>query len=171
MKLRNKNYFLWLLDRIKMDGVDLDEHMDLLRFLYEYEFTWLIENDANRASKGLSLRYEYNKNWDPGDIPCSVLEMLIALAHDWEHEITYDFQKGDRTAQWFWTMLGNLGLLEPNVEKNDKIVSHLVGTWLGREFDENGVGSPFPRHDAEKNQKEVEIWMQLQGYVLENVEI
>ena len=165
MKIGNRNYFLWLLHKIEWYSIDVYEHEDLLKYLFDTEFTWTIDHDANRAAKGLNLRYEYNKKWDYGDTPCSVLEMLIALARDWEHEICYDFEKGDRSALWFWTMIKNLKLMDSNE------YSKILKKWLSREFDEDGYGSPFPRKNCDKDQRKVEIWMQLQGYVLENVEI
>ena len=178
MKIGNRNYFLWLLKKIEWYEIDVYEHKELLEILYNTEFVWSIENDANRASKGLNLRYEYDKNWDYGEIPCSVLEMLIALARDWEHEITYDFKKGDRTAKWFWVMLENLGVFHTNYLSSYQIsgnytsfVNQKLVYWMGREFDEHGVGSPFPIKNIPDNQKKVEIWMQLQNYVVENVEI
>lgn len=177
----DRNYFLWLLQKVEWYEIDAYEYKELLWLLFTYDFTWTIENDANRAAKGINLRYEYLQRGDYSKRPCSVLEMLIALAHDWEHEITYDFQKGDRSALWFWVMLENLGLLDPPVfhqksgEPPENLVNHqifgeIIGGWLGREFREDGVGSPFPLKFPPDNQKKVEIWQQLQSYVIENVE-
>ena len=164
MVLNDRNYFLWLLQKLEWHNIDVYDHKELLWWLYQTEFTWSIENDANRASKGLNLRYEYNTKWDYGDTPCSVLEMLIALAHDWEHEISYDFRKGDRSALWFWTMLSNLKLikspLSPENLVNHQIFGEIIGEWLRREFDEDGSGSPFPLKKPPNNQKKVEIWLQ-----------
>ena len=173
--LRNKSYFLWLLEKIEWYEVDVYEYKKLLWLMYQKEFVWSVDHDENRASKGLNLRYEYDPKMDCKDEPCSVLEMMIALAHDWEHEICYDFTKGDRSAKWFWVMIENLGLNQFNDRnwsgESARMSNNLIEFWLDRKFDFDGNGSPFPRKLNDKDQRKVEIWMQVQGYVLENVEI
>lgn len=42
--------------------------------------------------------------------PCSVLEMIIALAIRLEEHIMDDPDIGNRTGQWFWDMIVSLGL-------------------------------------------------------------
>ena len=44
--------------------------------------------------------------------PCSVLEMMIALSMRCEEQIMDDPDIGNRTGQWFWDMIDNLGLGE-----------------------------------------------------------
>lgn len=166
------SYFLWLLDRIDDGSGRVEEYDELLWYLYNYDFTWIIEHDANRAAYGLDLRYEFSPGYYEGNKPCSVLEMLVALAHGWEHEITYDFHLGDRSAQWFWLMLDNLGLLDvPGDPSFSPTFGKIIGTWLGRQFEFNGFGSPFPLKNPSRDQRKIEIWLQLQDYVIENVEI
>ena len=159
-----KNYFLWLLQQVEWYEIDTYEYKDLLWDLFNMEFTWVIDRDANRASKGLGLRYEFNRTFKYNK-PCSVLEMLIALSRDWEHELTYDFQKGDRSSLWFWVMLENLDILDAYH------VEDIVHSWLVRDFDYNGVGSPFPLKKAHRDQRNLEIWLQVNDFVMENVEI
>lgn len=161
----NEHYFLWLLQQVEWHEIDAYKYKDLLLELHTITFTWLIDRDANRASKGLGLRYEWNHTFDGDGEPCSVLEMLIALARDWEHELTYDFHKGDRSALWFWVMLENLGLLDSYHTED------LVHSWLVRDFDYDGVGSPFPLKKAHRDQRNLEIWLQVNDFVMENVEI
>ena len=101
-----------------------------------------------------------------------VLEMLLALARDWEHEITYDFHLGDRSPQWFWTMVGNLGLLNyPDYEFNLNEVEEIVDVWITRKFSKSGDGSIFPVKNWGSDQRKLEIWLQLQNFVMENVDI
>ena len=75
-----------------------------------------IDNDINRADDGKHLRYEFASersysNYYPIDNrPCSVLEMLIALAIRINDEIMWNPDYGDKTAAWFWEMIDNLGL-------------------------------------------------------------
>lgn len=165
-------YYLWLLDLI---DYGYTEYGEVTRYLFNTEFTWLIDNDANRASDGMNLRYEfvhvYGGKWcaELDFMPVNCLEVLVALAINWEHEITYDFTLGDRSPQWFWMMLDNLGLLDyPDGVFNEE-VEEIVRDWLERKFDKFGNGSPFPRKSIVDDQRKVEIWMQLQGFVMENV--
>lgn len=177
--MSNRQYFEWLLDKTRCRYVNTDDYSRLLEYLFNYEFTWSIPFDSNRADNGIGLRYEFESETGfmgrTDDEPCSDLEMLIALARDWEHEITYDFHKGDRSAQWFWTMIDNLGLLEyPNWSISPGVmeeIDEILDVWHTRKFSETGMGSPFPVKNWYGDQKTVEIWMQLQNYVIENIEI
>ena len=59
---------------------------------------------------GVGLRYRYSiylKRDDVIDIlnePCSVLEMILALAIRCEDTIMANVRYGDRTTQWFWSI-------------------------------------------------------------------
>jgi hypothetical protein len=177
--MSNRQYFEWLLDKTRCHYVNTDNYRSLLEYLFNYPFTWSIPFDSNRAENGIGLRYEFESECGfvgrTDDEPCSVLEVLIALARDWEHEITYDFHKGDRSAQWFWTMVGNLGLLEyPDSRFSPGImdeIEEILEVWLTRKFSKSGMGSVFPVKNWYGDQRKVEIWMQLQNYVMENIEI
>ena len=176
MSNRHYDYFEWLLDKVRYKFVRTDDYRLLLSYLFYREFTWLIPFDSNRAENGIGLRYEFETEHGfcgrNVDEPCSVLEMLIALARDWEHEITYDFHKGDRSAKWFWTMIDNLGLLNyPDFEFNEYEIEEIIDVWLTRKFSKSGEGSIFPVKNWGSDQKQLEIWLQLQNYVLENCEI
>ena len=180
--MRNKqllnDYYLWLLGIVDGAGYFIDDYDEMLWKLFNIDFVWLLEMDSNRALDALNLRYEYVHVCNGQLCPefeqkdASVLEVLIALANNWEHEITYDFRIGDRTAQWFWLMLKNLELIRyPNWAYDEEKVAKIVNIWIFREFQKNGKGSPFPVKSGKGDQKKVEIWYQLQQFVLENVEI
>lgn len=180
--MRNKQllneYYLWLLGIVDGCGYSVDDYHEMLWQLFDTDFTWIIAMDENRALDGLNLRYEYHHVYG-GEIDreieekaVSVLEVLIALAINWEHEITYDGRIGDRSAVWFWWMLRNLGLTEqPDWAYDPDFVGDTVEIWLSRQFSKTGDGSPFPVKTGGRDQRKVEIWFQLQQFVLENVEI
>ena len=106
------------------------------------------------------------------DTPCSVLEMLIALAQRIEY-ILADPVFDDRTQQWFWGMIENLGL-EPfanndfyAVEKkyhNNIILDRL----LERRYLRTGTGGLFPLRTVHEDQTKIEIWYQMMAYLDEN---
>lgn len=144
----------------------------LAKQLYETPFTWIVDDDANRAERGKELRQQFIIDYDVDDIEinwlqidCSVLEMMIALA------CRASFESWGEPGDWFWKFLGNLGL----EGYNDRVYSEAImqevdavlRRWLDREYDENGVGGLFPRTNAREDQRNVKIWYQLQGYLLE----
>ena len=102
--------------------------------------------------------------------PCSVLEMLIALAYRCE-ELRHDPEYGDRTGQWFWEMIVNLKLDEfDDANYNETKVTQIVNRFLSRKYQPNGKGGLFfianPREDLRK----VDIWMQMQWCFAESTE-
>ena len=132
--------------------VDCQEHpvrlyKELLWYLYSTEFYWVVELDANRAADGLDLRRSLCDDFsiDYFDTPCSVLEMMIALAIRCENDIMYDEELGNRVPKWFWLMIKNLKL-----DKMDDFsfeigpVSSTISGLMGRKFGPNGEGSLFP---------------------------
>lgn len=169
-------YFEWLC--LKMD-VAL-EYTTLMGILFDTEFVWSIPNDDNRASDGLGLREEFiEENRPDGDIwvidgPCSVLEMMIALACRMDSDIMWDPDLGDRSALWFWTMVCNLKLDRYSDDQVDldanfgSEIRQILSVFLNREYAMNGDGGLFPLVKPEHNQRRVEIWYQMHAYIQEN---
>ena len=174
--LRNE-YFRWLCDLVCKNkygrGVS---YRKLLRQLHDTEFTYLIPMDQNRAINGTSLRWrfaceecdeEYRENvLEELDGPCSVLEMMIALAIECEVAIMDDPAVGDRTGQWFWDMIVNLGLGSMTDYHYD--ISHVrfvIRRFLDREYEPNGRGGLFTIEDCPHDLRDVEIWNQLTWYL------
>lgn len=165
-------YFSWLLCFVENKKINVSEYTDLLWFLFNKEFVWVIPNDSNRAYDAMELRFEFEKGTECPEIdekPVSVLEVLIRLASDWEHEIMYDFKKGDRSSTWFWVMIDNLGLLIYSNGRFDRDkVEEIVDVWTTRNFEKSGDGSIFPVKNWGSDQRKLEIWLQLQNFVMEN---
>lgn len=150
----------------------------LLKFLHSVDFTYLIETDGNRFEDGIELRYKfgYENNYDISMIskyldcrPCSVLEMMIALAIRLEEHIMDDPEVGNRTGQWFWNMIVNLGLGSMNDSRFNKLyVQNIIHKFLEREYQPNGKGGLFTIEDCHYNLREIEIWYQACWY-LDNI--
>src|SRR5574344_1495256 len=77
----------------------------LLSHLHMTPFVYAIEMDGNRAEDGVGLRYRfgYEQHYDDRLIsayldnrPCSVLEMMVALAVRCEDHIMGDSEMGNR---------------------------------------------------------------------------
>ncbi len=147
-------------------------YWSLLRLLYTKEFVWFIPNDDNRGEDGRDLRYEFTRGWhrqpdsDWMGLPCSVLEMLIALSQK------LSFEAGREPEAWFWELIDNLGLTHCNdrsffSEAQEVDVEAVLDVFLKRRFGYSGDGGLFPLKNAREDQREVEIWFQMSAYLLE----
>ena len=173
------SYFAWLLDKIDSENRD-DRYLVLLDILHSKEFYWLISNDDNRLQDGKELRITFSeeigiKNIKSLNNPCSVLEMLVALMFRFDDtmpEPENKKEKKERPSKWFWEMLDNCGLTkytdEYMTQKDRRIeVDEILNKVLSREYAKDGTGGLFPLKDAEVDQRKVEIWYQMNAYVME----
>jgi hypothetical protein len=169
----NDSYFGVLCELAGLDSpIERCGYYELMNQLYHTEFIWSVLNDDNRSSDGLKLREKYG--FVQEDVPCSLLEMLMALAIRCEDEILYSPTYGNRSKDWFWMMMTNLGLnkmrdLSFNKAWNNDDVTGICDVFMDREYGYSGHGGGlFPLKHPHKNQTEVEIWYQLSTYLLEN---
>lgn len=73
---------------------------------------------------------------------------------------------GDRTTQWFWSMIKTLGLRSMTDDKfDDEYVSSVIDRFLNREYAPNGDGGLFKINNCKYDLREVEIWYQLCWYL------
>lgn len=162
-------YFEWMFDLVcegrYARGISFRK---LLRYLHDVEFTYIIPNDSNRAEDGIDLRrrFSYETYILGRDDPCSVLEMLIALSIRCEESIMDDPRIGDRTSQWFWRMITNLGLSSMTDDRFDeRIVDNVIDRFLNREYEPDGRGGLFTVRYCDYDLRDVEIWIQLGWYL------
>lgn len=160
-------YFRWLVHTVKVD-ISSDPSLSyllLMRALFKKEFYWTLPTDEHRAMDGIALReefFDYDVNWGP----CSVLEMLVALAVRCERDLLGDEE--DRTNIWFWDMIENLGLdAFVDTEFDPLSVEMILDKWLDREYDKNGCGGIFYTDNPDYDMRDLEIWWQLQIYVIQ----
>ena len=163
-------YFNWLYNFVC--GESFDRFSKLLTRLHETEFRYSIRNDQNRASDGVGLRRRFCHENNCVDRlaylagPCSVLEMLIALSIRCEESIMDDTFYGDRTTQWFWNMIVNLGLGGMIDQLFDiQEVDTILERFLNREYEPDGRGGLFTIKNCEDDLRDVEIWYQLCWYL------
>lgn len=166
-------YFEWLYEVVCSEKfAPKISYRKLLAFLHSTPFTYLIPNDANRAEDGVDLRYEFASRRNNLDIlpyldgPCSVLEMMVALAIRCEEAIMDDPSIGDRTKQWFWNMITNLGLgsMIDDYYEEDYVYA-VVHRFLNREYDFDGKGGLFRVKNTRQDMRDIEIWYQLCWYL------
>lgn len=171
-----KRYFEWLYNLVCNDGYvkELD-YQELLFHLYRTNFVFFIDHDENRSYDGISLRYYFGNEVNADreqiervldDRPCSVLEMLIALALRIENELMSDPDYGDRAWKWFWKMMTNMNLGGMTNERFDKdYVDRVIERMLARKYESNGRGGLFTIANCKEDLRKVEIWMQMNWYV------
>lgn len=173
--IENK-YFEWMY-KLVCDNRYADDisYRKLLKHLHEREFVYSIQRDSNRAADGIDLRRRYGYRHYIEHIddyiqgPCSVLEMLIALAIRCEESIMDDPSIGDRTGQWFWMMINNLKLGGMTDTHYDEVyVDDVLDVLLNREYDADGRGGLFVVRNSQYDMREIEIWTQL-CYFLDNI--
>lgn len=170
-------YFDWLYFLVCRDRYQREtSHEELLRHLHRIPFTYLIQRDQNRAGDGINLRYRFGiarYSEDSLDVimntldgPCSVLEMMIALAIRCEETIMDDPDVGDRTGQWFWGMIVNLGLGGmTDIHFDQDFVDSVILRFLNREYEPDGRGGLFTIRNCHRDLRDVEIWYQLCWYL------
>lgn len=168
-------YFEWMYHIVcKGRFAHENSYRKLLTYLHSVKYTWSIPDDENRAEdgeEGLRWRFAYENRIDIGhelDGPCSVLEMMLALAYRCE-EIMDDTTIGDRTVQWFWNMIANLGLNGMTDRLFDeREANHIIERFLNREFEPDGHGSLFVIRHCKYDLRDVEIWTSMLWY-LDNI--
>lgn len=167
-------YFKWLMQEACQNRYSRDiSYQKLLMFLYKKPFTYSIPKDKNRASDGKNLRYRFacaHPNIKNAELhlfgPCSIFEMLLALAIRCEETIMDDPQFGDRTTQWFWGMITNLGLGSMTDDTFDKEKADLIiNRFLVHNYQPNGKGGLFTVRHCNFDLRTVEIWHQMCLYL------
>ena len=167
------DYFEWLWNFTKCRGHS--QNRKIITLLHNIEFRYSIPMDANREEDGIDLRYRFvtevgiPKNYQEVygylDGPCSVLEMMIALAIRCEESIMDDPDIGDRTSEWFWLMMKNLGLDYMSDRKFDRnVAEEKISIFLDRRYKRNGEGGLFVVN-GRRDLRKVEIWYQMCWYL------
>lgn len=147
----------------------------LLTHLHKTRFRCTIPQDRNRADDGIDLRWRFALAQGYEDVyeevltgPCSVLEMMVALALKCEENFMDDPRYGDRTAQWFWEMVVNLGLGPMRDDNFDRLyVIDTLERFLDRDYEPDGRGGLFTIRNCDRDVRTMEIWHQL-CYYLDN---
>lgn len=169
----DERYLVWLCGLINSQKYEerLHSSKQMIDGLFEEPFFDYIPNDDNRAAEGRGLRDRYqretarqiNRRLYMG--PCTMLEMMVALAHRFAWEIVgLDETVEENIPPCFWEMVDNLKLNPTH--KNLGRLSVLNK----REYTSVGEGGLFPLKDINYDQRETEIWYQLMAYLRENYE-
>lgn len=166
-------YFEWLYGMVCEHRLsNRISYRKLLMCLHDAEFTYSIPNDQNRAENGVYLRWRFACDLGMRDVPecldgpCSVLEMMVALAVQCEETLMDDPTYGNRLGQWFWGMIVNMGLGAMTDDRFDrKFVNDAIDRLLNREYDHDGRGGLFTVRNCHRDMRDVEIFWQLCYYL------
>lgn len=142
----------------------------LLKLLFTKEFVWIVPNDDNRIEDGKDLRYEFldeleihTEDRDWLGLGCSMLELFIGLSR----RLAFD---GDGLASdWFWELIDNLGLRSYNDRAKipEDQVDEILNRIIWRTYNYDGSGGLFPLKHAREDQRDVELWYQMNAYLIE----
>lgn len=168
-----EKYFNWIKTLVAMPdrkGYDM-----LLHYLFETPFEYILPMDENRYEDGIDLRFRfgYDCGYDYSYIsdeldkdPCSVLEMMAALALRCEENLMDDPDIGNRTGQWFWSMVDSMRLSDNDDAHFDILrVQISVDDMLNRTYSYDGEGGLFTNRDTTIDQRDIEIWDQAMAYM------
>lgn len=169
-------YFEWMCMLISDERSSKSHsYSKLLDYLHKTEFTYILPMDGNRAEDGVDLRYRfgYENSYEDAviadcldDKPCSVLEMMVALAIRCEVHIMDDPEIGDRTGKWFWDMISSLGLNgNDDIHFKKEYIDVVISKFLARKYRCNGSGGLFTVKHSKRDMRSAEIWYQMCWYL------
>lgn len=144
----------------------------LFRQLDETIFVGIVPHDENRVADAQDLRYEFlaAEEDEQGDLdwmrsPCSMLELLIILSR------ALAFEMDDKPETWFWHLIEVLGLEQFNDRAYDdhaqEVIANALDRVIWRTYEPSGQGGLFPLRNHQRDQRKVELWYQLNAYLLE----
>ena len=166
-------YLNWMISKVEKDAPKDISFSKLLLHLNNIPFVYSNPLDSNRESDGLNMRWKFScETGIPIDFVrhsvsgnCSFLEMMVALAIRME-SIMDNPAKGDRTSQWFWQMISNLGLGGLyNANYDENIVNNIINNFNNHTFSQDGKGSLFYMRYCDVDMRFVDIWTAMCWYL------
>lgn len=170
----DERYLDWLYDQVALvkTRTGARSFRRLFEQMHKTIFVAIVSHDENRIADARDMRYEFlaqHKN-ERGDLdwmraPCSMLELLIVLSRQ------LSFEMDDNTDAWFWHLVDVLNLEQFNDHKYTRKAQEVVGSTLDRviwrTYEPSGEGGLFPLRDPRRDQRKIELWYQLNAYLLE----
>lgn len=170
-------YLTWLYTQVGSPRMRAKHRLfwRLFEQMLHTDFVWFVHNDDNRAADGKDLRYTFLRETrrEAESVwlhqTCSVFELVMAVSQ------RMAFDAGGIPHDWFWTIMGNLELSGchdewyESTKDSEVVVDEVLSRLIWRNYDPDGRGGMFPLEHPAKDQRTVEIWFQLQSYILEHV--
>lgn len=167
-----RQYYIWLTNWIP--GLRF-AYSKLLLHLYATAFRVTLMADENRVSDGLSMRTRFIYESGLGVIerdmlksvrPCSVLEVMIALALRFEEEYMarYETEDENPVEKWFVPMLDSLGIagdINEVYETDIYRVDTILSVFLDRAYNPDGSGGLFYIPGCTEDMTNIELQRQI----------
>lgn len=158
------DYFEWLISQIEVRSNRTFN--ELFERMHNIEFVWTVPNDDNRIQDGLDLRIQF-LNGARRTIHldgATILEVLIGLSR------RVAFTAGGEAPWWAWQLIENLRLhksSDPLTNGKANRIDDILEDLIWRTYQRNGQGGFFPLNNALEDQTKIEIWYQMNAYVME----
>ena len=169
-------YFNWMASKAIPNERERLNYNKLLNMLATVEYRWRFTRDQNRYIDGVDLRRRFA--WELGiceedlhdgglmERPCSVLEMMLALAIKCEEEMMADLSYTDQTGKWFSTMIKSLNLTRmTDSEFDPDEVKYKLDIFMDGVYQPNGCGGLFTIEDINIDMRTLELWYQMCYYL------
>lgn len=179
MKTINTRYYNWLISQIEINS-DTKTYHGILEKMHNTEFVWIVPHDDNRIHDALDLRTEFldgTHGSNTEDIlklevmfkkGASALEVLIALSR------SVSSLAGGESSFWAWKLMENIGLdgmSDPFTNGKNKRATDILETLIWRTYERDGRGGFFPLNWPKEDQTKIELWYQMNEYVMEIQEL
>ena len=127
----------------------------------------------HRIEDGKDLRYEFVEQSGLEDVDrawtqlgCSILELLVGLSR------RLAFEAEGQPYEWFWQLVINAGLSKFSdsamvYEFSEEMIDEILDRIIFRTYTPDGHGGLFPLQRPEHDQRKIELWYQLNAYLLE----
>lgn len=167
----NDRYFDWLVDL-----VNADDFLRLCTIMDGLDFTYILPLDENRIDDAFELRDIYTD--ETGDdhgrnfTSCSLFEMIVAMAVRCDRDIMYEASIGHRYSLWFHCFVENL--FEGKARRAEQYMTEeevidICSRFMNRDYERDGTGGMFPVKHDRRDQRRVQIWLQMNIWLVENV--
>ena len=170
MTTSDVEYYNWLVSCVHIPNGK--SYFGIFEIMHNTEYHWTVPNDNNRIADGLNLRPIFRAIVQNGEGPplsldartATTLEVLVALSTRME------FQMDGQAPRWAWKLLKNLrltGFDDPLSDEDREHVNDILHALIWRTYKPNGQGGFFPLKHPEEDQREVEVWYQMNKYAIE----
>ena len=170
----DERYLSWLCSQVAnvKTRARVRSHRKLFEQMHETIFVAIVPFDENRVADAHDLRYEFldQAEDEQGDLewmrsPCSMLELFVILSRQ------LAFEMDDPVTLWFWHLIETLDLEQFNDRKYDDYAQEAIARTLDRviwrQYKPDGHGGLFPLRNPKLDQRRLELWYQLNAYLLE----
>lgn len=163
------DYYNWLVSHVHIPNGK--SYAGLFEVMHNTEFHWTVPNDDNRIQDAIDLRSEFlhGRKKTLNLEGATLLEVLVSLSQ------RVAFTAGVISPKkWAWKLLKNLRLTDksdPLTEDDINRINDVLDALVWRTYSQDGRGGFFPLKNPEEDQTKVEIWYQMNKYVMEMTDI